>query len=90
MNIFTTALSNPHTSGSAIAFGAVKMLSSIAKVWWPEYRHKIELTADALETFAIIYFGVAAGDAAKSVTKQEADTTFMRKPGAPPATTTKP
>ena len=90
MNILTTALSNPHTSGAALAFAVVKVLARIARIWFPHYDTNIATTADALESLAVVYFGWAAGDASKSVSKADADTTFMRKPGAPPETPTKP
>ncbi len=75
--LLTTALS-----------AAVKVLSQIAKTWMPEKRHQIEVTADALESLAVVYFGLAAGDASKSVTKQEAETTFIKRVEIQPSTTT--
>jgi len=58
-----TLLANKHTSGSALVFAAVKVSATIAKTWWPEHEAQIRTTSDALESLAILYLGVSAGDA---------------------------
>jgi hypothetical protein len=74
------ALKNPHTSVAALAFAFVKVGSRIAEAWCPQYKSPIETTADALEGLAVLYLGLAAGDASQGLSKSEADTTFVKKP----------
>lgn len=59
-------LSNPHTTGSGGAFVAIKAAQHIALLWTPaHYADSVHGTAEALETIAVAYGLVMAGDAGK-------------------------
>lgn len=59
-------LSNPHTTGSGGAFVAIKAAQHIALLWAPQhYADSIKGTAEALETLAVAYGLIMAGDAGK-------------------------
>ena len=64
-------LSNPHTSLSGVVWVACKL----GAIWLPQYKSQF----DATEAVAVGYGLFMAGDAAKSVSKAEADTTFVKK-----------
>jgi hypothetical protein len=93
-NLLTTVLANKHTSGAALVFGVVKAGSRIAATWSPEHKAQIDTTADVVEGLAVLYLGAAAGDAARSATKEEVqtvtdavvsgDTTMLLKSELPP------
>lgn len=55
--------SNPHTSISAIVWGACKLGS----IWFPQYKDKF----DATEAIAVSYGLLMAGDAGKSAKDHE-------------------
>lgn len=70
---------NPHTSIAAALYMASKFGSRIASAWWPQHKHEIEVTADSLEGAAVGWGLLMAGDASKSLTKDEAETGFVKK-----------
>ena len=78
-NIINTLASNKHTSGAALLYAAAKFGCPMAAVWFPAHKPQIDATANLLEGAAVAYGLFAAGDATKSLTKQEADTSFVRK-----------
>jgi len=60
-------LSNPHTTGSGGAFVAIKAAQHIALMWTPPQHHdKIRGTAEALESLAVGYGLIMAGDAGRA------------------------
>jgi len=72
MNLLQFALQNKHTSGSALVFGVIKCGKHVAKAWAPaHYGPQIDLTADALESLALLYMGISAGDALQSLSRKE-------------------
>ena len=77
--LINTAIKNKHTSGSALAFAVVKVGARIGRIWCPKYDHQIQSTADALESLAMLYLGVAAADVTKSLSKEQAGTEFLKK-----------
>lgn len=73
------ALQNRHTTGAAIVYAAAKWGCPLMATWWPAHKSQLEATANILEGAAVFYGFASAGDAGKSVTKEEADTTFLKK-----------
>lgn len=88
-NFLNRFLSNPHTSISAIVWGACKL----GQIWMPQYKDKF----DATEAIAVSYGLLMAGDANKSAANHEeskqaiadlqnqiqqvkTDTTIVKKP----------
>jgi len=60
-------LSNPHTTGSGGAFVAIKFAQHVALMWTPAiYHDKIRGTAEALESLAVGYGLIMAGDAGRA------------------------
>lgn len=70
---------NKHTSGAAVAYALAKWGCPILSAWWPTHKAALDTTAGYLEGAAVFYGFAAAGDSAKSVTKDEADTNFVKK-----------
>ena len=78
--VMDRVLSNPHTTLSGVVWVACKL----GAIWLPQYKSQFEAT----EAVAVGYGLVMAGDSAKSVSKAEADTTFVKKTDpTPPAKT---
>lgn len=75
----TNALSNKHTTIAAAIYAAGKWGCKLVGIWWPGHQAQLDSTADLLETVGVFYLGAAAGDAQKSLQKEEADTTFVKK-----------
>ncbi len=83
-------INNPHTSGSALVYGALKLAGLI----WPVKKPLLDEIASA----AIIWLGVSARDASKSATKEDievtkqqvavaidkGDTSLLKKSDVPP------
>lgn len=77
------ALSNKHTTIAAAIYALGKWGCKLVGIWWPGHDVQLASTADILETVGIFYLGSAAGDAGKSLSKADADTTFVRKDEPP-------
>ncbi len=82
-------INNPHTSGSALVFGLLKLGGII----WPAKKPVL----DEIAAGAVIYLGISAGDASKSATKQEVaravetqDTSFLKNPSSQPSVVVNP
>lgn len=65
------ALNNPHTTGSALAIGGLK----IASVIWPKQKS----TFDEITAVAVVWLGISAGDAKP----KSLDTSFLNNPNKP-------
>lgn len=74
-----TLLNNPRTTVAAVVFAAAKLGSTLGGIWFPAHKPQFDATADAIGSAAIALGLLMAGDANSSVTKAEADTTFVKK-----------
>lgn len=77
-------LQNKHTSGAAAVYILAKLATQAAAIWLPHHKDQFDSTANLLESAAIGYGLLAAGDGAKSVTREEFDTAIMQKPVTKP------
>lgn len=78
MNL-ASILANKHTSIAGLVYLFAKFGLQVVGVWMPELRPKLDATAELVEGFAVAYGLFAAGDASKSLTKDEAETKFVTK-----------
>lgn len=78
-NLFFNLATNKHTSVAAIIYAGAKWGCPILGTWWPSKKSQLDATAQILEGLAVFYGFAAAGDGAASLSKQEADTSFIRK-----------
>ncbi len=78
--LLSNILANKHTTGAGIAYAIAKFGCPLLGVWWPGHDAQLKATEDTLEGLAVFYGLAAAGDAGKSVTKEEAETKFVAKP----------
>lgn len=79
----TSILQNKHTTAAGLIYAAAKFGVPMVQAWFPGHEKAFDATAQTLEGFAVWYGLTAAGDAAKSVSKTEADTTFVKKTEPP-------
>jgi len=82
--LITRAVSNKHTSISGLVYLVAKFGAELLSQWWPTHAEQFKNSANIVEGFAVSYGLLMAGDSSKSVTKEEADTTFVRRADAPP------
>jgi hypothetical protein len=66
--ILLNAWNNKHTSAAAIAYGAAKVGSALGAVWFPAHAAQFAQTADIIESAAVGYGLVMAGDAKPTAT----------------------
>lgn len=52
-----------HTSGAALAFIIVWVVTAICSTWFPNHQQQFEATARALKDGAILYAMIMSGDA---------------------------
>jgi hypothetical protein len=71
LSLMVKALQNKHTSAAAFLYAIAKWGAPIASTWFPLHKSQIESTAQVLEGAAVFYGFAAAGDGAKSATKQD-------------------
>lgn len=71
MSLLKLGLQNRHTSLS----GLVWIVCKLGAIWLPKWKSQFEAT----EAVAVGYGLFMAGDASSSLTKDEADTVFLRK-----------
>ena len=55
--------SNPHTTWAAGFYIAAKLLSGLGAIWFPAHKEQFEQTAGLIESAAIGYGLIMAGDA---------------------------
>lgn len=66
MKLLTLLAQNKHTSIAAIAYVAAKLAAQLGAVWWPAHKEQFDSTAQLIESAAVAYGLLAAGDAAQS------------------------
>lgn len=77
--LIANVLANKHTTGAGIAYAAAKFGVPVLQSWFPGHEAAFKTTAESLEGLAVFYGLAAAGDAQKSLTKDEAETKFVTK-----------
>lgn len=82
-NLLALASKNKHTTGAGIIILVTSALEFLGPLWFPTKKHEFEETCKWITRTAAIYGLVAAGDASKSVTKEEADTKYLKKSDNP-------
>lgn len=85
MKALTLLANNRHTSIAGAVFVLSKIGSEIGAVRFPQHAAQFKATADIIESGAVAYGLLAAGDASASVSSREADTVFVRKSDLPAA-----
>lgn len=58
-------LNNPHTSIAAMFYVGAKLLSGLGAIWFPAHKDQFEQTANLVESAAVGYGLIMAGDAKK-------------------------
>jgi hypothetical protein len=58
-----TLWQNKHTSGAALAYIAAKAISGLGAIWFPQHKDQFEQTANLVESLAVGYGLIMAGDA---------------------------
>lgn len=71
ISAFSQIAKNKHTSGAALVYAVSKWGCPLISTWWPSHKAQLETTAGILEGMAVFYGFAAAGDSAKSATKDE-------------------
>ena len=71
LTVLQTVISNKHTSIAGIVYLVAKYGTQALAIWWPAEKEKLDATANLVEGAAVAYGLFAAGDATKSVTKDE-------------------
>lgn len=64
--------SNKHTSIAACCYVGAKALVKLGEIWIPDYKPQFEQTGDLVESLAVGYGFIMAGDGKQ--TKQEPET----------------
>ena len=77
--LIANALKNKHTTGAAAVALFASGLEFLGPLWFPEKAHQFQETGKWLFRMAGIYGLTMAGDAKASVSKEEADTAFVKK-----------
>lgn len=72
-------LRNKHTSGAGAVYILASAFEAIGPVWFPSKAQACEATAKWLRHAAVMYGLVSAGDAKSSLSKEEAETSFLKK-----------
>lgn len=60
-------LANKHTSGAAIAFIGANVVAKLGSIWFPAYKNQFDASMDLIESVAVGYGFMMAGDAKPSV-----------------------
>lgn len=60
--IVSRVLTNKHTSGAAIVYLAAKYGAKLGAIWLPQHKDQFDQTADLIESFAVGYGLIMAGD----------------------------
>lgn len=68
--MFKNLIANKHTSGAAVAYIASALVSQLGAVWFPGHKEQFEATGKIIESAAVGYGLLAAGDASNQ-TKPE-------------------
>ena len=63
MQFLQTLANNKHTSLAAVAYVGAKLFSGLGEIWFPAYKDQFEQTANLIESAAVGYGLVMAGDA---------------------------
>ena len=63
MKLLSTLLANKHTSGAAVVYCAAKFASQLGAIWFPNHKEQFDQTTSLVESAAIAYGLVMAGDA---------------------------
>lgn len=64
-------LNNKHTSAAAVVYVLAKLGAQLGAVWIPQHKDQFDTTANLVESAAVAYGLLAAGDAVKSASKAE-------------------
>lgn len=62
MNL-SAILANKHTSGAAIAYVLAKIATEVGAVWFPDHKAQFDATTGIVESAAVGWGLLAAGDA---------------------------
>lgn len=73
MNRIQRLLDNPHTTWAAVAYVAAKMAAHLGVVWIPHHADQFRQTADVIESAAVGWGLLLAGDAKPVTPKKETD-----------------
>jgi hypothetical protein len=65
-----TLLANKHTSVAALAYIGAKLLSGLGAIWFPAHKDQFDQTANLIESVAVGYGFIMAGDAKKDAAPQ--------------------
>jgi hypothetical protein len=60
-------LANKHTSVAAIAFIAANIVAKLGAIWFPAYKDQFEATTNLIESAAVGYGLMMAGDAKPTI-----------------------
>ncbi|MBU6390612.1 hypothetical protein KGQ31_03645 [Patescibacteria group bacterium] len=71
--LITRVISNKHTSGAAIVYCSAKFTVKLGAIWFPHYTEQFQQTADLIESAAVGYGLIMAGDS-KPQTQNENET----------------
>lgn len=66
MTRLQTILANKHTTGAAFIYIASIFVAKLGSIWMPEYKAQFEQTSGVLESIAVLWGLVMAGDAKPS------------------------
>lgn len=83
MNKLKLVLSNPHTSISAAIYIGAKAGAQLGAVWFPQHAAQFQDTANIIESLAVGYGLLAAGDASQSLQKPDPSVKPDQKPDEP-------
>lgn len=62
MNLLQTLWANKHTSTAAVVYVVAKLAVEIGAIWLPAHKAQFEGTANVIESAAVAYGLLAAGD----------------------------
>lgn len=68
-----TLIQNKHTSIAALAWFAGKAVAGFGAIWFPHYKDQFQQTAELIESLAVGYGLIMAGDAKPSGTLPPSD-----------------
>jgi hypothetical protein len=72
-------LQNKHTTIAAALYGIAALISGLGQIWLPAYKDQFEATTKLVESFAVTYGLLLAGDA-KPMTEKGKDEIPNNKP----------
>lgn len=64
--MFRTLLENKHTSIAAGLYLTANLVAKLGAVWFPSHKEQFDATTSIIESFAVTYGLVMAGDAKKT------------------------